>query len=57
MRKRYYNIAYLSHQDMIDELYSTFEVILLLIYSCFSKNVRILEIKFNAFCSDEEGDE
>lgn len=47
-----YCITYLSQGKKIDELYSTFEIILLLLITKFNKNVCILKIEKGEFYSD-----
>lgn len=49
-----YVITYLSKGEKIDELYSTFEVVCLLVFSAFLKDVHILSLKRNSFYSDDE---
>lgn len=47
-----YCISYLSKGEKIDELYSTAEVMIILILSKFNKNIEIIKIERGEFYSD-----
>lgn len=52
LKKEEYFITYLSNGEKIEELYSTIEVILILIYAKIFKKVRILRLERNEFYSE-----
>ena len=53
IKKEEYFITYLSNGEKIDELYSTLEVILILIYAKIFKKVKVLGIKRSEFYSED----
>ena len=54
LKKEEYLITYLSNGEKIEELYSTIEVILMLIYAKMLKKVRVIRIKRSEFYSEND---